>query len=142
MRTWSKDSKAVYDTLDVRLQRVMTRVRDEIADIALLEGYRDEAKQNKYFDDGTSKLRWPDGQHNTYPSLAVDFRPYPMPGAENMQWAALAYIASAAILIAKEEGVTLRWGGDWNRNGDMTDQRFYDLFHLEIVDDYENKRQN
>lgn len=133
MRTWGKASQAVYDSLDERLQLVMTRVRDEICDISLIEGFRNEVTQNRYFDDGASEVRWPDGKHNTLPSLAVDFRPYPMPGKETVLFAALAYAASAAILIGKEEGVTLRWGGDWNRNGDLTDQKFYDLFHLEIV---------
>jgi hypothetical protein len=38
------------------------------------------------------------------------------------------------IEIGRQEGVTLRWGGDWNRNGDLTDNNFDDLFHMEIVD--------
>lgn len=134
MRTWSKDSQEVYDELDTRLQRVVTRVRDEIGDISLLEGFRNEELQNKQFDNGTSTLRWPDGLHNKQPALAVDFRQYPWPGSQELQWAGLAYLASAAILIAKDEGVTLRWGGDWNRDGNMVGQDFYDLFHLEIVE--------
>ncbi len=133
MRTWGKGSKKVYDELDSRLQIVMTRVRDEVGDISLLEGFRCGDRQNSLFESGETKLRWPDGKHNQLPSKAVDFRPYPWPGRQEMQWSALAYVASAAILIAKEEGIALRWGGDWNQNGDMTDQHFYDLFHLEIA---------
>ena len=29
-------------------------------------------------------------------------------------------------------GVDIRWGGDWNRNGDITDNGFDDLFHFEV----------
>ena len=57
MRTWGRRSKEVYVTLDPRLQRVMTRVRDEMCDLSLLEGFRNEADQNKYFDNGQSKVR-------------------------------------------------------------------------------------
>lgn len=134
MRIWGTDSQRVYDELDSRLQLVMTRVRDEVGDLTLVEGFRDEIRQNRMFDLGASQLRWPDGKHNQKPSKAVDMQPYPLPDTEDKLWAGLAYLASAAILIAKEEGVTLRWGGDWNRNGSLTDQKFYDLFHLEIVD--------
>ena len=133
-RTWGTDSKKVYDELDARLQRVMTRVRDEVGDISLLEGFRNEERQNEMFDTDRSTLRWPDGKHNMLPSLAVDFQPYPRPLLENALWASLAYHASAAILIGKEEGVTLRWGGDWDGDGDLTDQNFNDLFHLEVVE--------
>ena len=133
MRTWGVGSQAAYDGLDPRLQLVMTRVRDEVADITLLEGYRDEDTQDAYFESGRSELRWPDGKHNQLPSKAVDFQPYPHPVDDNKLWGALGYIGSAAIQIAKEEGITLRWGGDWDGDGDMTNQKFYDLFHLEIV---------
>jgi hypothetical protein len=112
----------------------MTRVRDEVGDISLLEGHRGEERQNEYFDSGVSEVRWPDGKHNKLPALAVDFRTYPFPTTEKRQFASLAYHASAAIMIGKEEGVTLRWGGDWNRNGDVSDQKFDDLFHIEIVE--------
>lgn len=134
MRTWGKDSQKVYDELDPRLQRVMTRLRDEVGDVSLIEGFRNEERQNEMFETGTSEVRWPDGKHNQLPSKAVDFQPYPCPALENQLWAALGYLAGAAIMIGREEGITLRWGGDWNRNGDVTDQKFYDLFHIEIVE--------
>jgi len=134
-RKWGPDSLVVYDQLDWRMQRIVTRVRDEIGDISLLCGFRNEVEQSHAFDAGVSKVRWPDGKHNTCPSLAVDFQPYPRPVRQIHLWSALSYYASAAILIGKEEGVTIRWGGDWNRNGIIQDQKFFDLFHIEIVED-------
>lgn len=134
MRSWGHRSREVYDELDYRLQRVCNRILLEVADVSLLCGHRPELEQNQAFKDGTSELQWPEGNHNSFPALAVDLQPYPRPTSKKKLWASLAYIAGAAIQIAKEEGVTLRWGGDWNQNGDLTDNNFDDLFHLEVVE--------
>lgn len=133
MRTWSKRSKKVYDTLDGDLQVLVTRIRDEVADISLISGYRDREEQNGLHENGFSTLRWPDSKHNRKPSLAVDLQPYPYPQREVKVWAALGYIAGNAQRIAKEEGFRIRWGGDWDGDGDITDQIFDDLFHLEKI---------
>ena len=134
MRTWGKRSLEVYATLDPRLTRVLDRVLQEVADISLICGFRDRDTQDAAVAAGTSEVEWPDGKHNKWPSLAVDLRPYPMPKRKEVLWAALGYIAGRMIQIGIEEGVGLRWGGDWDRDGDVTDQSFYDLFHIEIKD--------
>ncbi len=134
MRKWGKRSKKVYDELDSVLQTVCDRILHEVADVSLTCGFRDEHTQNEAFLAGTSTLMWPDGNHNQLPSKAVDLRPYPMPKRKEKVWASLAYIAGRAIAIGIEEGVVIVWGGDWNQNGDLTDQNFDDLFHLEIKD--------
>lgn len=137
MRSWGKESKKHFDTLDPRLQRVMTRVRDEVADISILQGHRGQAAQNEAFY-GTpqrSKLPWPKGKHNKLPSVAVDFQPYPRPDNLDKLTSSLAYIAGAAVMIGREEGVVIRWGGDWDKDGSLMDQNFDDYFHLEIVED-------
>jgi len=133
MRTWSNSSSNNLITCDPKLEWLMTKVRDEVADISILEGYRDEARQNQMFDEGKSTLRFPDGNHNVFPSMAVDFQPYPMPVSKKKLWAALAYIAGRAIEIGKQNNIKIRWGGDWNMNGDLTDQNFDDLYHLELL---------
>lgn len=135
MRTWGTRSQRVYDTLHPDLQEVMDYVLHNVADVSLLFGHRDKATQNHFYATGKSQLQWPDSKHNALPSLAVDFQPYPMPERDVKVWAALAYIAGRAMEYAKERGIELRWGGDWNRNGDLTDQRFDDLFHLELITD-------
>ena len=134
MRKFGRRSRQVLGELDPRLQRIMVRVLDEVADISLICGFRNQADQNAAYLDGASSVVWPNSKHNKFPALAVDFQPFPLPHEEVVLWAGLAYIAGSAIRIAKEEGVTLRWGGDWNRNGSVSDERFHDLFHLEIVD--------
>jgi peptidoglycan L-alanyl-D-glutamate endopeptidase CwlK len=88
----------------------------------------------KAYFSGNSKLMWPKGRHNSLPSKAVDFQPYPMPKDKAKLWASLAYVAGRIIQMAAEDGVLIRWGGDWDSDGDLTDQTFDDLFHLEVVD--------
>lgn len=136
MRKWGKGSVAVRETLDPRLQHYLDRVLLEVADITLICGHRGQAEQNEYFygKPQRSKLPWPKGKHNKLPSLAVDFKPYPMPDRPEKLWASLAYVAGRIIQMAAEDGVCIRWGGDWDLDGDLTDQDFDDLFHLEIVD--------
>ncbi len=144
-RTWGTRSQKVWDTLDPRLQLVVDFVRDVISDISLIEGHRNEEDQNAAFDRGASKLRWPQGSHNASPSRAVDLQPYPMPNVRatdpdkarlaNLKlWGTLGLIAGAARTYAFANGFRLRWGGDWNGNGILTDQTFDDLFHIELVD--------
>lgn len=88
--------------------------------------------QDDAFASGASKLQWPHGKHNKLPSLAVDFQPYPLPERTEKLWASLAHIAGRAIELGKDRGLKVRWGGDWNGDGDLTDQKFDDLYHLEI----------
>ena len=47
-------------------------------DITILEGYRNEEDQNKAFENGFSKLKFPNSKHNVYPSMAVDALPFPI----------------------------------------------------------------
>lgn len=133
MRRWSRKSQIVYDRLDPRLQVLVTRIRDEVVDISLLSGYRGPDEQNELYASGASTLPWPQSKHNKLPSQAVDIAPYPYPTYEPKLWGALGYIAGRAMAIAKEEGFQIRWGGDWDGDGDLTDQSFDDLFHLELL---------
>ena len=126
-------SRKVLATLDPRLQRVVVELLKYV-DVSLICGHRDEAEQNRMKAEGKSQLAWPRSKHNTLPSLAVDLQPSPYPSNSEDLRAALGLIAGLAIRIADEHDVKLRWGGDWNRNGDVVDNKFDDLFHLEIVE--------
>ncbi len=132
-RSWGRQSLKVYNTLDPTLQRIMDRVLREVADISLFSGYRGLEEQNALHEKGLSTLRYPDSKHNSKPSLAVDYQPYPRPMRETKLWGSLGYISGRAMAIALEEGACMRWGGDWDGDGDTTDQKFDDLFHLELV---------
>ena len=100
-------------------------------DCSILEGHRDEARQNRMVDDGKSQVRWPDGKHNTTPSLAVDVAAYPIVWDDRERQ---TLFAGYVLATAKAMGVDLRWGGDWNRDTEVRDNSFDDLVHFEIVE--------
>ena len=133
MNTWGNKSLQVRATLDVRLQAMVDELLDHM-DVSLIYGYRDRESQNGLFENGVSQLRYPDSMHNHNPSLAVDIQPYPYPNNENDLRAALGYMAGLCWMIALKHGFKIRWGGDWNRNGSVTDNGFDDLFHIEIYE--------
>ena len=97
-------------------------------------GYRGEEEQNKAFDEGRSKAKFPKGKHNNSPSTAVDVYPYPI-DFENYD--RLSHFAGFVIGIAKTMGVNLRWGRDWknefyDKKNDTT--TFKDYPHFELID--------
>jgi peptidoglycan L-alanyl-D-glutamate endopeptidase CwlK len=105
-----------------------------ICDFSILCGHRSEEDQTRAFAEGKSKLRFPRSLHNRTPSMALDFGAYPRPfGAERADTARYYAIAQAFFAAAVELGLTIRWGGDWNGNGDFRDNTFNDLGHIELL---------
>jgi hypothetical protein len=129
---WGTASRKEYDTIAPRLQRVLDRICTEVCDIRILKGHRSKEDQDLYYATNRSKVRWPNSKHNSMPSLAADITPTPVNFKSKSLREELSYIAGAATAIAREEGLVLRWGGDWDQDGDLEDNTFDDLFHLEI----------
>jgi len=98
-------------------------------DCSVLEGHRGKDKQNKYFNEGKSKLKYPEGRHNKKPSNAVDVVPYPVDWEDREQ---MSYFAGFVKGVAYKMGIPIRWGGDWNNNNDLKDNNFDDLPHFEL----------
>ena len=132
MSAWGKASRKEYDTLDPRLQKLCDRINTEVCDMRLLCGHRPKEDQDLAFATKRSKVQWPNSKHNKTPSVAVDWTPTPVNLKSRSLREELCYIAGAATVIAKQEGFTLRWGGDWDQDGDLEDNTFDDLFHVEI----------
>ena len=157
--SFGKSSMDQYDTLHVDLQLTLTHA---IAlcevDFSLIEGYRSPIKQFDYYKKGrklNEKGKWVIvnskqvitnvdgynilGSHNHYPSKAVDIAIY-IEGKPQLAYdpAHLAYVAACVIrsadILYSEGKIThkVRWGGDWNRNGDFTDSKLIDKPHLEL----------
>jgi peptidoglycan L-alanyl-D-glutamate endopeptidase CwlK len=138
MPTFSATSKQRLETCDPRLQELLNEAIKHI-DIVVLEGHRGEAAQNEAFRKGASKKRWPDGNHNSIPSKAVDIAPY-FPEIK-IDWSDL--IAFGRLMgfiqcLAIQRGIKLRFGLDWD--GDFRsvnrdpDEGFLDAPHMELVD--------
>lgn len=104
-------------------------------DFSVIEGFRDQATQDRDFQKGVTKLRWPNGNHNSNPSKAADCMPYPVDWSDrpdNIR--RTCYMAGIIMASARELGIKLRWGGDWNQNDDTRDEGdFRDWDHFELV---------
>lgn len=116
-------------TCDKRLQDIFNEVIKHF-DCTVLEGFRTKEDQEAAFKAGTTKLHWPEGNHNKKPSMAVDVCPYPVVWKDVKRF---AFFAGFVQRVAQEQGVKLRWGGDWNGDTQTLDQSFNDLPHFEIV---------
>ena len=98
-------------------------------DCSVLEGHRGKKLQNKYFKEGKSKLKFPEGNHNKKPSKAVDVVPYPIDFNDRER---MTYFAGFVKGMAAVLGIPIRWGGDWNSNTEVKDNNFDDLPHFEL----------
>lgn len=106
-------------------------------DCSILEGYRNQEDQDKAFAAGNSQLKWPHGKHNHQPSMAVDVAPYPIDwkNDKRMYWFA-GYVMGIAQKLKDEGKMThaVRFGGDWNSDKNIDNERFKDLVHFELVE--------
>ena len=131
MPKFGKKSIERLSTCDQRLQKVFNEVIKYV-DCSVLEGHRDERTQDRYFQEGKTKVRYPMGRHNTKPSRAVDVVPYPIDWKDRERF----HLFSGFVLgLARGMGITLRWGGDWNMNFEGVDNKFDDFPHFEIRDE-------
>ncbi len=95
------------------LFQVVIRYRD----CAAIWGYRGKEDQNKAFDDGFSKLRYPKSKHNKRPSMAVDVVPYPTLYSDKGEMMRFGNFVMGIATMLKEYGAIdheITWGGYWN----------------------------
>ena len=144
MSYYNSKSEARLRTCDPKLQFVFRKVVQRY-DNTIIEGHRGEAKQNEAFRTGASEKQWPNGNHNSLPSKAADSAPYPVEfggplvingklNQKNLN-ALLRFYHYAGFVqgTASEMGIPIRWGGDWDNDRDLSDQKFNDLVHFELL---------
>ena len=129
MPHFGKSSKKRLSTCDDRLQKVFNEVIKHV-DCSVLEGHREKDRQNKLFKEGKTKVKYPDGRHNRQPSSAVDVTPYPVDWKDRERQ---TLFAGFVIGVASQMGINLRWGGDWDQDFQVVDNRFDDFPHFEII---------
>jgi len=130
MYKWGPRSIKHLVTLDERLQKVLNEVIKYV-DCSIIEGHRSGERQNKLFEKGRTKVKYPHGRHNSNPSRAVDVVPYPIDWDDRERF---HLFAGFVIGIGQSMGIRLRWGGDWNMNFEVDDNNFDDFPHFELVD--------
>ena len=131
MPRFGKRSKERLATCDERLQEVFNEVI-QFVDCSVLEGHRSQERQDQLYIDGKTKVKYPNGRHNSNPSRAVDCTPYPIDWADRERH---TLFAGFVIGLARAKGIKLRWGGDWDMDFQVMDNRFDDFPHFEVRDD-------
>lgn len=128
MPKFSKDSLEKLQTCHIDIQKVMQEVIKHF-DFTIIYGHRGKEIQDKLYPN-FSKVKFPDSKHNKTPSLAIDIAPYPIDWNDINRF---IYLAGFVVGIANSIGIGLRWGGDWNKDTELKDNRFNDMGHFELI---------
>ena len=99
----------------------------KLYDFSVLETHRGIDEQIKLFNEGKSKVK--SSKHNLSPAEAVDIAPYPIDWEDTKRF---YYLAGIIKTLASENGIAIRWGGDWDSDTDFADNTFNDLPHFEL----------
>jgi len=97
-------------------------------DCIILEGHRSNKRQEELFRQGKSKIK-AGGNHNYFPSLAIDVIPYPINWNDKKRfYHFVGYVKG----ISDSIDIHIRCGADWDNDNDINDQNFIDLPHFEL----------
>jgi len=118
------------------LQAVIRHAAREM-DMNVSCGHREQDEQDAAFTSGKSKVQWPNGKHNSLPSLAVDVQPLIngkiIWGNTPREMFQIGYMSGRIMQAAKDMDVKVRWGADWDGDIDTIETDFLDSFHFELV---------
>ncbi len=134
---FSQKSEERLKTLHPDMARVVRRALGfQVMDFTVLETLRDHARQELMVKNGASKTM--DSRHlanRNGLAEAADLLPYPYNvngidvWQDKQRFAVLAGLMYAAAAI---ENVEIRWGGDWDFDGNNADSTFHDMPHFEL----------
>jgi peptidoglycan L-alanyl-D-glutamate endopeptidase CwlK len=99
----------------------------KIMDVTIIEGVRSAERQAELLEKGATKVKY--SRHME--GKAVDLSPYPIDWNNRDGF---YYMGGMIRGIAHQMGLKVRFGGDWDSDGDTKDNSFDDLVHVEILD--------
>ena len=129
MYNYGKISRSRLETCHPDLQRLFNELIKDW-DISIICGHRSEEEQNAAVARGNSKTLYPNSKHNQMPSLAVDAALYPIDWEDTGRHYMFVGMVKQK---AKDLGINIRCGADWDGDNDTDDQTFHDLPHFEVV---------
>ena len=97
----------------------------KIMDVTIIEGVRSKERQEELLEKGATKVKY--SRHMS--GKAVDLAPYPIDWDDRERFHYMG-----GMLIGHQLGLKLRWGGDWDSDGEIKDNSFDDLVHIELRD--------
>lgn len=131
MPHFGKTSTTNLEECDLRLQDIAKKVI-QILDFSIIEGHRGKDKQDDLFDQRKTKLRYPQSKHNSEPSKAFDWVPYPVDwrGEKELQEAIEKYVASQTnIAIAERDMVSFSSMRIMKQKSDEALNEIIDIIH-------------
>lgn len=128
MPTFSSRSLKARKELHPLLRKLVDAAIKEV-DFVILDAQRGRAEQEKAFKGKFSKAHFGESAHNYVPAVALDICPFPIDFNSAAKFRAIAKVIMAK---AKELKLPVRWGGDWDMDGDWKDERFLDWGHFEL----------
>ena len=96
--------------------------------VTIIEGVRSKERQAELLEKGATKVKY--SKHME--GKAVDLAPYPINWEDRERF---HYMGGMIRGIGKQLGIKIRWGGDWDSDGEIADNKFDDLVHVEILND-------
>ena len=130
MPRFGKKALKQLETCHANLRKVFVEVVKTV-DCSVLEGHSGKDRQDALYKEGKTKVRYPHGRHNEFLSRAADVVPYPIDWEDRERF---HLFAGFVLGTAKQMGISLRWGGDWNINWFVDDNKFDDFPHFELID--------
>ncbi len=129
MPKFSKGSKERLALAHPLLQKLMNEAIKQF-DFTILQSMRGRAEQERAFSLGHTQVHFGTSAHNWTPAIALDIAPWPIDWSNLKPFHTLSQII---LPMAKEMKIPIRWGGDWDGDGDLKDQKFIDLPHYELT---------
>jgi len=126
MPRFGKRSRERLKGVNIKLQHILNQLV-KIMDVTIIEGLRTQERQDELVKKGASKTKY--SKH--IQGKAVDVAPYPIDWEDRERF---HYMGGMLRGIAYEMDVKIRWGGDWDSDGEIADNSFDDLVHVELVD--------
>ena len=124
MYKFGKRSRDRLRGVDVRIINILNELI-KIMDVTVIEGLRSADRQKELLAKGATKVKY--SKHMD--GKAVYIAPYPIDWKDRDRF---HYMGGMIRGIAKQLNVPIRWGGDWDSDGEVKDNGFDDLVHIEI----------
>lgn len=134
MPSYSHISKVRLETCHKDLQ-VLFKTVITTFDHSIICGHRSEDAQNLAYLEGLSQLEFPHSKHNSLPSMAVDAAPYPIDWNDWKRFYLFGgYVLGVAERLRSQGYIHHKvvWGGDWDSDFQLKDNKFNDLVHFQL----------
>lgn len=101
----------------------------KVVDFRILDARRGRVAQELAFKEGHSTVHFGDSAHNWDPAIAADLFPAPYKWNDTQSF---LHLSAVILPIAKKLSIPIRWGGDFNMDGNKTKSDSWDPGHYEL----------